>query len=762
MSPVTSLVQRAARGMRALASADAGSGDSIARSRALASSVVESTAEAICAFDHEMRIIEWNPAMQRLTGLDRVRVLGRFGQMLELTSDWTAPGGFWHRALAGQETVLHDEPWGRRYGHRDTYVEGTIAPLRFTDGSVLGGVMTLRDVSERVRSAALLRESEVRFRSLFDQAAVGIVVLDFDDVIRDVNPAFVRLLGYQAAELLGRRSSELSPPDEEAAVVGAPLREILAGRRRSSTVERRFVRKDGEVRWTTFTVSCIEAFGSEVAVVGMAHDITERKTLESQLAHQAYHDALTGLANRALFQDRVHRAIAAGGEQRERVAVIYCDLDDFKKVNDSLGHAAGDRLLQVIAERLLNATRGCDTVARLGGDEFAILVANASTAADVMIVAERVVHSLEQPVALEGQEVFVGGSAGVVRCAPTDDAAALLRNADVAMYTAKRAGKGRAVMFEGEMHSAALERLDLETGLRRALLQDELRLRYQPIVELATGDVVGMEALVRWQHPDRGLLVPGEFLKLAEDTGLILPMGRWVLRAACREGAGWEARLRARDADPSAIAGFTLSVNVSARQLHEPDFVDEVERALADSGLTPGLLLLEITESVFLSNEETIIERMGALKRLGLRLAIDDFGTGFSSLSYLKRFPLDVLKIDRSFVEGVGRGGSDAALARAIIALGEVLSLRTVAEGVARPLQRERLQALGCQFAQGYLFAEPLTPEEVEALLLAAVGPHALFESYGPAAVPAAPAPAQDATRGTRRPSTRAQAERRR
>jgi EAL domain-containing protein (putative c-di-GMP-specific phosphodiesterase class I) len=307
------------------------------------------------------------------------------------------------------------------------------------------------------------------------------------------------------------------------------------------------------------------------------------------------------------------------------------------------------------------------------------------------------------------------------------------------MYTAKHGGKGRRAVFEREMHSVALERLELEAGLRRALDRGELRLRYQPIVELSTGRAIGAEALLRWQHPERGLLLPAAFLKLCEETGLIVPVGQWVLREACAQGVRWDAALRARSADAAVLPpAFTLSVNVSGRQLQEPGFVADVAAVLAESGLPPDRLLLEITESVFLQQEDVVIERLRALKGLGVRLGIDDFGTGFSSLGYLQRFPLDVLKIDKSFVDGVARGGSDAALARAVIALGEVLSLRTVAEGIARPQQQERLQALGCQFGQGFFFAEPLEAAAVEALLADGPAP----ESATPAARSMASAPA--------------------
>jgi diguanylate cyclase (GGDEF)-like protein len=446
----------------------------------------------------------------------------------------------------------------------------------------------------------------------------------------------------------------------------------------------------------------------------MAHDITERKALETQLAHQAYHDSLTGLANRVLFADRVARALDAAGDDRGCVAVIFCDLDDFKKVNDSLGHEAGDDLLRVVADRLLNATRGCDTVARLGGDEFAVLVGNVRTADDPLIVAGRIVEALRQPVVLGAAEVCVGGSVGVARAAAVDDAAALLRNADVAMYQAKHGGKGRCAVFESGMHFAARERLDLEGGLRHAAERGELRLRYQPIVELDTGRVAGVEALLRWEHPERGLLSPATFLPVAEETGLIVTLGRWVLAEACRQGAAWDAALAAQGAPPSA---FTVTVNVSGRQLHDAALLVDLAAALADSGFPAGRLLLEITESVWVEPDEGIVARLRAIKELGVRLAIDDFGTGYSSLGYLQRFPLDVLKIDKRFVDGVARDGGDAAFARTIIALADMLSLQTIAEGITRPHQQERLHALGCRLGQGFLFAEPLDPDHAERLL---------------------------------------------
>jgi diguanylate cyclase (GGDEF)-like protein len=482
----------------------------------------------------------------------------------------------------------------------------------------------------------------------------------------------------------------------------------------------------------------------------MLHDITERKALEARLSHQAFHDPLTGLANRARLRERVEAALARDATG-PNVAVLYVDLDDFKRVNDSLGHAAGDRLLAEVAGRLLHATRGCDTVARLGGDEFAVLLERVRGGEDARVVAARVGAALRAPFAVENTEVVVGASVGIARVAdlaapdagpggapggaPAPDPAAaadlLLRGADVAMYAAKRAGKGRFAVYDRGMNADAFARLELEADLRRAVAPgdgahaagEELRVHYQPIVELATGRPVGAEALVRWQHPRRGLIAPGAFVPLAEETGLVVPLGWHVLAAACAEAAGWPAR---------GGAGPTLTVNVSARQLVEPGFVDAVSEVLARSGLAPARLLLELTESVLAQHDGPTLATLRGLKALGVRLGIDDFGTGYSSLRYLQRFPVDVLKVDRSFVAGLGGAAAPAgeaaasvALAHAVIALGRTLSLRTVAEGVETEAQRARLCELGCEFGQGYLFARPVPADELRALFAAEPRPPA-------------------------------------
>jgi diguanylate cyclase (GGDEF)-like protein len=397
--------------------------------------------------------------------------------------------------------------------------------------------------------------------------------------------------------------------------------------------------------------------------------------------------------------------------------VLFLDLDNFKTVNDSLGHSTGDQLLVGIAGRVNDCVRTGDTVARLGGDEFAILLEDVRHEGEAAEVAERIAAALRAPFHLDGKDVLVTTSVGIaLSAAGTQGADELLRNADVAMYTAKERGKGRHVAFEPDMHAAILRRLELEADLRRALEREEFLVNYQPLMDLRSGRLTGVEALVRWQHPQRGLISPVEFVPIAEETGLIVPLGRWVLQQACRDVRQWQVRLPER-------APRTVSVNLSARQLQEPGLVQDVAAALRDSGLAPQSLQLEITESVLMHDAAAAVGWLQELKTLGVQLAIDDFGTGYSSLSYLRQFPVDTLKIDKSFVDGVDREAERATLASAIIDLGRTLGLKTVAEGIEQPTQLAELTSLGCDVGQGYHFARPLGRDALEAWLMSLAAP---------------------------------------
>jgi diguanylate cyclase (GGDEF)-like protein/PAS domain S-box-containing protein len=589
--------------------------------------------------------------------------------------------------------------------------------------------------SVALREDALVRERraarmvEERYASLIANASDVIMIVDVSGVVRFASPACERALGLKADAISGMSLAELWA-GEDADRIRTFLGDIAATQAQIvGPVEFRIER--GKKR------SVFECVGSNLsedpAVDGLAlnfRDISERKALEEQLRQMAFHDPLTLLANRNLFRDRVQHALTLSQRGARSVVVMFLDLDNFKNINDSLGHDAGDRLLQAVAQRIVQTTRSSDTVARLGGDEFAVLAEGIATAQEVERLARALIEALEMPFSLDGMEVRVGASIGVAHSSADSGAETLLSNADIAMYHAKAAGKNRYVTFEAEMQAMLHERLRLETDIGRALTQQEFFLEYQPIVDLGSRSLLGVEALVRWRHPEAGVLPPSRFIQVVEESGQIIKLGRYVLMQACREFAQWRDTV-------AGGRGLRLAVNISGRHLQHADSVQDVAQALAESGLEPGNLVIELTESTTMYNTDATLERFHRLKALGVRLAIDDFGTGYSSLSYLHRFPIDILKIDRSFVSRLTSADNGPELARAVITLGETLGLETIAEGIELEPQVATLLQLGCVAGQGFLFAPAgslakLSESSVVALRNALWTAHAAREELSP------------------------------
>jgi diguanylate cyclase (GGDEF)-like protein/PAS domain S-box-containing protein len=596
----------------------------------------------------------------------------------------------------------------QRVFHRDgseRWVRNEAALSRHPDGTPRCWQGCILDITAQKQAMAALRDAEERYRTLIET----IPVASYTYVVRDgattrfMSPQIEAMLGYPVSAWDGGPEFRASivHPDDRAYVAAEIERTDRTGE--PYAVECRYLHRDGHIVWVRNEAVLVrrDADGADYWQ-GVISDITERKTLEAALAHQALHDALTDLPNRALLLDRAQQAIARARRDQRGVALLFLDLDNFKIVNDSLGHAAGDRLLVLVAGMLRACVRESDTVARLGGDEFVALLDGVADAAEAEAVCARIQEALGAPLKLGRARIGVTASIGVVISADGHTHPEhLLRDADIAMYRAKASGKQRHVVFAPQMRLAATQRWQQELDLRRAIERDELELHFQPKVELHSGRTVGVEALARWRHPERGLVPPADFIPLAEETGLIVPLGRWALREACRQTQLWNEGRLANDA-------LTVSVNLSPRQFRDPRLAHDVSAALESSGLSPALLTIEITESVAMDDAELTAATLATLQRVGVSISIDDFGTGYSSLAHLKRFPVDTLKIDRSFVDGLGVEQEDTAIVSATIRLAHALGIKVIAEGVETPEQAEVLRELGCDRAQGFWFGRPV------------------------------------------------------
>jgi diguanylate cyclase (GGDEF)-like protein/PAS domain S-box-containing protein len=590
--------------------------------------------------------------------------------------------------------------------------------------AVMAGLLFRRFEAARrsgeLNVAAAKAQGEARFKALVHNSSDLITLVGADLAISYQTPSLTRILGYEEDELIGTELADLTHPDDRLSLVAARA-EAVAEAGASTRSELRLRHKDGSYRHVQSIHTNLLDDPDVRAVVVTTRDVTAQKELEGRLQHNAFHDALTGLANRALFADRLDHALARTDRLAAPVAVLFVDLDDFKAVNDGSGHTAGDALLVAVADRLRTTLRPSDTVARLGGDEFAVLIEDGVEPGRPEAAAQRVLAALAEPFAAgDSAEVRITASVGIaIGAAGQHDAAELLRHADVAMYAAKAAGKSRSAVFEPEMDSAIIGQLQMKAELSRAVERGEFTVHYQPTVELATGRLAGVEALVRWQHPERGLVPPLDFIPLAEQSGLIVPIGRFVLREACRQMRAWQLGY-------PASPPMTVSVNLSARELEEPGLVDSVRTVLRETGLDPAHLVIEITESLLVVDLPATVKLLSELRILGVRLAVDDFGTGYSSLSYLENLPVDILKIDKSFVDRIGEAPTapapdvapqESVMVSAISQLGHALNLQLVAEGIELREQVTALRGLACQFGQGYYFAKPLTATALAELL---------------------------------------------
>jgi diguanylate cyclase (GGDEF)-like protein/PAS domain S-box-containing protein len=576
--------------------------------------------------------------------------------------------------------------------------------------SALAAQVTLALESATLTERLLLERSEARFAALVRNSTDLVTVIDPETNVRWASPSTIGFLGYEPADLERTALTSMIHPEDILQVLST-VAVVAAGRSAGDLIEFRLRHRDGRyVHVESLATDLTNEPGIEGIVLN-SRDVTERRGYEEELTRRAFLDTVTGLPNRALFRDRVRHALARASRESTPIAVLFMDLDDFKTINDSLGHAAGDKVLRGVGDRLRGVVREMDTAARFGGDEFAVLLEEVNGPQAALDVAERLREVLVAPLVVEGTEVFLRASIGVaVSCGAGESEDTLLRDADVAMYVAKEDGKGRCRLFEPSMQDVSFHRLALKGDLQRAVERAEFELHYQPIVDLIDGRIVAAEALLRWDHPQQGLLPPTYFIPLAEETGLIVPIGAWALGEACLRAA--ELQRTCPQSPPLRVA-----VNLSARQLQSSAILDEVREALDEAGLDASSLTIEITETVMMADMELSVAKLRSLKELGVVLAIDDFGTGYSSLNYLRRFPVDVLKIDKSFIDGLIEGGEAAALTAAVIDLARILGLRTVAEGVRRADQAMRLRELGCDLAQGELFSMPIPPEAFASIL---------------------------------------------
>lgn len=682
--------------------------EGLQRERDFVSTILDVAESLVIVGDGEGRILRFNRACERLTGRPFEEVAGKpFWEVLPPENEREQHRAIFERSRTGRGVGIYENHWVDRTG-TPRLISWRNASVLDDEGRVLFTIGTGIDVTESRRAEERLREREERFRALVEHSAEGLVLIDAQGVIVEVGASTERLTGFAAETLIGSQLLELAVT-EDVTRLEQMIEMVVSRSGTSAAIELRIRNADGRNRWADFVITNLLDVSAVEAVVINFRDSTTRKEFELQIEHQAFHDGLTGLPNRLLFAQRLEQALAHARRSGTRLAVLFLDLDRFKVLNDTFGHSFGDEVLAGVAERLQTVVRDEDCLSRAGGDEFMLFIEETVDVHHGTRVGSRILHLLEPPFVIQGHSLHLTASVGVSLFPEDGDSAEdLIRNADAAMYRAKEAGRNTIQMFTASMNERSRRRLELENDLRFALDRGELSLVYQPIFHCGTRSISSVEALLRWNHPQRGLISPDAFIHIAEDTRLIVPIGEWVLRTAATQVADWRRMMR---------ANLRLAVNVSARQLQQGEPGRSLSAILEHSELPGEALELEVTESIAMQNIEAITEVLTQLKSHGVTIAIDDFGTGQTSLIYLRRLPIDTIKIDRLFIRHLTTDAADAAIVSAVISLSQSLHMNVVAEGVETQEQVDILTNKGCNFLQGYHLGRPLPPDQMTRLL---------------------------------------------